>query len=71
MIPQERQNPKNAFFLKNAFFFGLSGFAKNRLMFLKVYINFSIYSEGGAIFKKMGMMFYFGLFNFPEIFMHF
>jgi len=36
--------------------FSPTGFAKNRLMFLKVWINFSIYSERGANFKKLEMV---------------
>jgi len=42
-------------------------------MFLKFWINFSIYLERGGNFKKTGdgTMFYFGLYIFPEIFMHF
>jgi len=30
--------------------FGMTGFAENRLMFLKIWINFTIYSKGGADF---------------------
>jgi len=47
-------------------------FAKNRLMFLKFYVNFSIYSKGGGEFQKPwdGLMFYFRPFVFPEIVMH-
>jgi len=101
MIPQERQNYKNVFFLKtllflfksvniknstskyavqgtiwcNFFCIGSADFAEKGWMFVKFFINFSIYSKGGGgKFRKKtgdGTMFYIRLFVFPEIFMHF
>jgi len=42
-------------------------------MFLKFWINFLVYLEGGGNYNKIGdgTMFYFGLYIFLEMCMHF